>query len=103
MRLAVDVDLLSLEFQIRLDDSLNGPHIWTTIQVECLDKLGYVVRILPLLDSLEEAEVHHHDGRRATDTRRAMNVDRESLVVYHIVQMLRDHEQIGAVVIFVVI
>lgn len=103
LRLAVNVHLLPLELQVRLHHALNGAHVRAAVEVECFYELGNVVRILPLLHSLEEAQVHHHDGRRATDSRRAVDVHRQAQVVDHIVQMLRYHEQIGAVVVLVVV
>lgn len=103
LRLAVDVHLLPLKFQIGFHDSLDGAHVWAAVQVKCFHELGDVVRILPLLHSLEEAEVHHHDGRCAADSRRAVNVHRQAQVIDHIIQMLRHHKQIGAVVVLIIV
>lgn len=103
VRLAVDVDLLPLKFQIRFNDSLDCAHVRTAVQMECFDELRHAVRILPLLHPLEEAEVDEHDSWRPADSRGAVDVHCEAHIVDHVVQMLRNHKQIGTIVVFVII
>ena len=75
MRFAVNINLLPLKFQISFHDTLDCTHVWAAVEVKCFHELRYIVRVLPLLDSFEEAEVDEDDARCPTNSRRAMNIN----------------------------
>lgn len=71
--------------------------------MESFDELRHVVRILPLLDSFEEAKIHQGNCGGSAYSRSAVNVNVESKVVYHVVQVLSHHKETRTVFIFVVV
>jgi len=86
------INLLTLKFEICLDNSLNSSHVWIAINVEGSNKLSNIGWILPLFDSFEEAEIYQYDSWSSTDTRGAMYIDGLALFVKHIVEMLGCHK-----------
>jgi len=89
---AVNINLLPLKFQISFHDTLDCAHVWAAVEVKCFHELCHIVRILPLFDSFEEAEVDEDDARRPTNPRRTMNINIQAHIIDHIIQMLRNHK-----------
>ena len=50
-----DIFLLFLELKVCFNNPLNSAYVWITVHMESFDKLSNIMRILPLLDSLEKA------------------------------------------------
>ena len=68
LRFVIDINLLPLELKIGFDHSLDSSHVWAAVDMKCFHKLGHVVWVLPLLHSLEEAEVDEGHCGRAADS-----------------------------------
>lgn len=74
MRLIVDINLLLLELQVCLNNSLYCPHVRTTVNMECFHKLGHIVRVLPLLDSFEQTKINQSHCWGSADSWAAMHI-----------------------------
>lgn len=66
--------LLALKVVVLIDHIADGIHIWYTYFPVGLDEAVHVVRILPAIYFLEEAEVRQNACRCAPHARRTMNI-----------------------------
>ena len=87
MRLVVYVDLLTLEFQVCLNDSLNCPHVRATSYMESFHKLSHIKWILPLFDPFEKAKIDQGHCWCPADSRAAMHIHIQTEVVDHVVEL----------------
>jgi hypothetical protein len=74
-----------LEIFISLNALSDYAHVWVYFRIKSLDKVCYVFVALPALDPLEQAHVRNNSGGAPRNTRGAMDVDIQALVVQHIV------------------
>lgn len=72
--LVVYINLLALELEVCLDNTLNSAHVRAAVHMESLHELSNVVGVLPLFDSFEEAQVNQSDRRCTTYTTTTVDI-----------------------------
>ena len=103
LKLLLIVCLLTLEVEISFYNSIDRSHIWIAVDMESPHKLGHILWVLPLLNTLKQAKIHQGDSWCSADPWSAMQVDVELLFVDHVVKMLSRNEEWSTKWIFVIV